>query len=488
MDRPADADTRKLAGADPWEANCAHRERKEYLLSAAFPTVLMLPWAVFDRALEPALARDFLGLRVADFAVGAALIAGLVRSRRASDPLLAARAFGAARLGLAGVFIALMCPRVSAPHYFPYILGFSLVFWAMGIVHTWTIRWSFGFSAVLLGAYFVGEARFGIARPHVDEMAALFYLGSASILCIAAVETRRRLHHQAFLAAQELDLRNRELSTTVTSLREAQARLVESEKLSALGRLIASLSHEINNPVNVLRHNLEPLSRYFEQMIEVLTAAHAGGDVQALWDRYDLDFVLQDCIDAVATMALGVQRIQTVHSELRAFVRGDAPFMQVGDLNEGLRATANILRRSLPEGISIEVECAVLPPVLFQPGQIEPGLLQPDPERRRRHRGDAPSRRGRGADRGAGGRGAPDHRRHGARRVGLGARAPLRAILHDEAGGEGDGTGPRDLVPDRPAPRGANRARRGLSRGGALHRAAAGRTSRRCGAPRGARC
>jgi hypothetical protein len=56
--------------------------------------------------------------------------------------------------------------------------------------------------------------------------------------------------------------------------------------------------------------------------------------------------------------------------EMRAFVRGDAPEMQAGDLNEGLRATANMFRRSQPREISIEVDCTSIPAIRFQSGQM----------------------------------------------------------------------------------------------------------------------
>ena len=95
-----------------------------------------------------------------------------------------------------------MCARVSTRHYFPYVVGFSLIF-----------------------------------------------------MCVLSVENRRRLYYQTFLVNLELDARNHELYSTIRSLRETQTRLVESEKLSALGRLIASLSHEIDNPINVLRNS-----------------------------------------------------------------------------------------------------------------------------------------------------------------------------------------------------------------------------------------
>jgi signal transduction histidine kinase len=351
---------------DLWTAASVARERQGFALGAIYSAVLVPLWGVFDGLLEPALLRPFLWLRAVDFLLGGVLFVALVRSRG----IRAVRLFGGLRPMVSGLVIAFMCPRVSIGHYFPYILGFSLVFWAMSILHTWPARFSISLCGFLLASYFLARSLVGIDRPVVDEVAAIFYLGSTAFMCVLSVENRRRLYYQTFLVNLELNARNHELDATVRSLRETQTRLVEGEKLSALGRLIASLSHEINNPINVLRNNLQPLGQYLGQMSEVLGVGRAGGDLAAAWNENDIDFVLRDGAEALGTMSQGIARIQAIHNEMRAFVRGDAPEMQAGDLNEGLRATANMFRRSLPEAISIEVDCALIPAIRFQAGQM----------------------------------------------------------------------------------------------------------------------
>ena len=348
-----------------WAAECVVRERQGLLLNGVM-ALLVLPWSIFDKVLEPALFRSFLSLRLIDFVLASPLLVLLFRGR----DIRRVRLTGALRLLMAGGVIAVMCARVSVPHYFPYVLGFSLVFWGIGMLHTWPVRYSISFCTSLLLAFWVAQLVAGVARPLVDQVAALFYLGSTAFMCSLSVENRRRLHYRTFLATYQLGVRNQELDATVRSLRETQTRLVEGEKLSALGRLIASLSHEINNPVNVLRNNLEPLRGYLRQMNDVLAVAREGGDVESAWTKNELDFVLGDAGDALETMEQGISRIQTVHNEMRAFVRGDSPEMQTGDLNEGLRATVNMFRRSLPHEIGLDVNCGTLPETMFQPGQM----------------------------------------------------------------------------------------------------------------------
>jgi signal transduction histidine kinase len=364
--RTIDASAAARSSDASWDAECLVRERASCVVTCVLGLLFVPAWGVFDAVLEPRLLRSFLEYRLVDLVVGCGLFFVLLRSQ----DLQRVRLIGALRLLLAGTLIAFMCTRVSTPHYYPYILGFSLIFWAIALVQSWPVRYSASLCASLLGAYFLGRHLFGVARPLADEVAALFYLVTTTAWCIVSVESRRRLHHRTFLANFELGVRNRELDATVRVLRETQSRLVETEKLSALGRLIASLSHEINNPVNVLRNNLQPLRGYVAQIGEALRVIRGGGDFEHAWAQHDLDFVLEDTVGAVETMEQGVERIQAVHKEMRAFVRGDAPEMQAGDLNEGLSATVNMFRRSLPKDVPIEVQCGSLPPTLFQPGQM----------------------------------------------------------------------------------------------------------------------
>ncbi len=323
-------------------------------------------WGIFDALLEPALLRSFLWLRAVDFVRPGALFVALVRSRG----IRAVRLFGWLRLVVSGVVIAFMCPRVSVGHYFPYILGFSLAFWAMGILHTFPVRYSISLCATFLAAYFLARALLGINCRRGGRV------GGSLLPRIDHVHVRplRRESAPSLLSNVPRQPRARGAQSRAGRDRSLAARDADPSRggreLSALGRLIASLSHEINNPINVLRNNLEPLGKYFGQMSEVLGVARAGGDLATAWTHNDVDFVLQDGTDALGTMSQGIARIQAIHSEMRAFVRGDAPEMQAGDLNEGLRATANMFRRSLPPEISIKLECNSIPTIPFQPGQM----------------------------------------------------------------------------------------------------------------------
>jgi signal transduction histidine kinase len=100
-------------------------------------------------------------------------------------------------------------------------------------------------------------------------------MGLGAIVCSIGSAVRNRIEDRLFAATFERDQRNRELAVTLATLEDAQRRMIENEKLSALGRLLAQLSHEINNPVNVIQNNVPPVRDYLGSIDRVLVAANA---------------------------------------------------------------------------------------------------------------------------------------------------------------------------------------------------------------------
>ena len=289
---------------------------------------------------------------------------------------------------LAPSLIAWMCAQTEG-FASTYMVGIIICFIAVTTLELYQpVALAFALGSVTF-FYVAVNASTHPESPARSIISSTSFLCGSILFCVIASALLEMQRRNIFRVTHALNARNRELDATVRTLpgRETQTRLVETEKLSALGRLIASLSHEINNPVNVLRHNLEPLRRYLKQMTEVLAVARSRADIEDAWAEHDLDFVLQDTLGAVASMDEGIDRIQAVHREMRAFVRGDSPEMQPGDLNEGLRATVNMFRRSLPRRHSDRGPVWPAPAHPVPTRTDEPGVLQSDPERRRRDRG-----------------------------------------------------------------------------------------------------
>lgn len=350
-----------------WRDACLARERAGHTAYAALVITLVPVWAFFDAQLAPALTAPFLLLRLLDVAATVVLLAALRRTR----DLVNCRIYGAICASLIGAMIAYMVAVVS-DHFQAYVFGFSTVFWGIALLCTWPVGYTLAVCAAVLLTYAVLQHLVGSPRSTIELVGAGFYLGTAVIICIVVPAIQRRLHRRVFNASFELAQRNEELAVALTSLREAQVHLMAAEKQSALGRLVAQLSHELNNPLNVICNNMTPLTEYLRDLGRVLDAARAGAgpELRALWQELDVDFVRADCVEALETVSAAAQRMRLVHAELRVFVRGDAPGMVQGDLNEGLRATLGLLRRGLPPGVQVEAEYGALPRIQCQPGQI----------------------------------------------------------------------------------------------------------------------
>jgi signal transduction histidine kinase len=352
-----------------WDESCLARERREGTIALILTGTLVPAWILFDVLLEPEWTRPFAAMRLVATAVSWAAFWPVRRART----LRSLRATLLPALTWSGVTIALMLPHVG--HLGAYLFGFSLYFWGAGALFSWPAGCTLAFFTSLLGAAAAGFAAWPARRDAGDLVMAGFYLGSAAVAATIMTVGRRRMVRGEFETSDELARRGAEVARALAQLRDAQARLVASEKLSALGRLLAGLSHEINNPLNVLHNNLDVVRASVARLADVAGAASAATPdaVQALRARcaeLDAARVTRDALDAAELMRAAMDRVRQVHADLRAFVRGDAPAPVAGDVGDGLRATAALLSRGLPAAVRLELELDKLPTTTFQPGQL----------------------------------------------------------------------------------------------------------------------
>jgi signal transduction histidine kinase len=354
-----------------WDRHALEQERARALIACTLVITLMPAWSVFDFWLEPDHAPWFLVIRLAVSLVGAG---AYVVNHRAARSRVARIAMLVAALAT-GIAIAYFIARIDA-HYVVYVVGFSLVFWSFGPLLAWPWAYTAGTYVVILAVH-VGFrlAGRGAAADTATFYGLFAYLASAAIVSTMVSLVRRRLEYQAFVASYKLSRRNAELATALATLRDAQERFVATEKLSALGRLIAQLSHEINNPVNVLQNNLGPVAEYVASFDEVLELAakrdgDATGPLMTRWKELDLDFVRGDIKEAIATMVAAAERIRTIQQDLRSFLRGDSQTPTEADFNAGVRSTVTMLRRNLPARVELVEQYGELPPAQFHTGQV----------------------------------------------------------------------------------------------------------------------
>jgi signal transduction histidine kinase len=146
--------------------------------------------------------------------------------------------------------------------------------------------------------------------------------------------------------------RTQDLSLALTQLQQSQIQLIQTEKMSSLGQLVAGVAHEINNPVNFIYGNLTYLEEYTQSLLTAIQAyqTHYPEPPQTLQDilePLDLDFIDQDLRKMLQSMALGTDRIRQIVLSLRNFSRLDETSYKAVDIHEGLDNTLMILQHRL---------------------------------------------------------------------------------------------------------------------------------------------
>ncbi|NEO83152.1 MAG: GAF domain-containing protein [Spirulina sp. SIO3F2] len=143
-----------------------------------------------------------------------------------------------------------------------------------------------------------------------------------------------------------------ELAQALAKLQSTHTQLVQSEKMSSLGQLVAGVAHEINNPVSFIYGNLVHTARYVQDLISVIEQyqqehPHPSTDLQAHVEEVDLDFMLADLPKLFQSMRSGANRIQEIVKSLRTFSRLDESDSKPVDIHKGINSTLVILGNRL---------------------------------------------------------------------------------------------------------------------------------------------
>jgi signal transduction histidine kinase len=184
------------------------------------------------------------------------------------------------------------------------------------------------------------------------------------------------------LRLSEAQLREQatQLEQTLHQLKQAQAHLVQSEKMSSLGMMVAGIAHEINNPVSFVYGNIAPASEYIQELLELISLyrQHYPNPIPAIQEyteTIELDFIVEDLLNLLTSMKVGAERIRDIVVTLRTFSRVDELEMQRVNLHEGIDSTLLILQHRLKEkpghpGIKVIKNYGILPPVECYAGQL----------------------------------------------------------------------------------------------------------------------
>lgn len=175
------------------------------------------------------------------------------------------------------------------------------------------------------------------------------------------------------------------LQRTLDQLQQTQAQLIQSEKMSGLGQLVAGIAHEINNPVNFIYGNLTHTAQYSQDLLQLLQLytlhyPSPAPEIQSLSGVIDLNFLVEDFPRLLSSMKLGAERIRQIILSLRNFSRLDQAEMKPVDIHEGIDSTLLILQNQLKArgrhpGIQVVKEYGQLPPIECYASQLNQVFL-----------------------------------------------------------------------------------------------------------------
>ncbi len=151
----------------------------------------------------------------------------------------------------------------------------------------------------------------------------------------------RRLRQETVKSAQALQ-----------ALQQAQAQLIQTEKMSSLGQLVAGVAHEINNPINFIYGNLPHAANYTQDLLTLIQLydrkyADRDAEIRAYREEIDLDFLVKDLQKMLDSMSIGADRIREIVLSLRNFSRLDESDMKRVNIHDGIDSTLLILQNRL---------------------------------------------------------------------------------------------------------------------------------------------
>lgn len=197
---------------------------------------------------------------------------------------------------------------------------------------------------------------------------------------VAIAIDQAELYAKTHAAAVAAEAQAKQLSEALQNLQQTQSQLIQTEKMSSLGQMVAGIAHEINNPVNFINGNLVHANNYTKDLLYLLKLyqeaySEPAPSIQTAMQTIDVEFISDDLPKLMSSMKIGADRIRQIVLSLRNFSRLDEAEMKPVDIHEGIDSTLLILQNRLktcPDGHSIQVlkEYGTLPPVECYAGQL----------------------------------------------------------------------------------------------------------------------
>lgn len=197
---------------------------------------------------------------------------------------------------------------------------------------------------------------------------------------IARLKLHLKLSHLTQTLEQRVEDRTAALTQSLQQLQQTQLQLIQNEKMSTLGQLVAGIGHEINNPIGFIAGNLTYIQGYAHDLLRLVTLyqaklPHADPELTDLVEEIDLNYLVEDLPKLFASLAHGVDRLQDISLSLRTFARADITHKAEFQIHEGIDSALMLLKHRLKANSDrpeIEVIKAYgdLPLISCYPGQL----------------------------------------------------------------------------------------------------------------------
>lgn len=207
---------------------------------------------------------------------------------------------------------------------------------------------------------------------------------SQAAALLMSQENERIIRDQNAMLEKKVTQRTHDLQESNEHLKRTQTQLVNAEKMASLGQLTAGIAHEINNPINFITSNIQPLRRNITEILDVmegyrsLDVKDAEVQLKALKEREDqlgIADSIEELDDIIGSISEGSSRTAEIVRGLRNFSRLDEDDLKEADINEGIRNTLSLLSPQLRDHIKVELKLGTLPPVECFPGKVNQVLM-----------------------------------------------------------------------------------------------------------------